>query len=134
MYNLNMIDFAIYEKQDLESVQTALPVSDVVKDVIDVIPITQEIDGIEYITDFQTVSDNRATQRQTGILTALWQKGLDPLDLQDGNQWSEYMLEEVTVLTILEELNQRLNANAIAANATIDTDNLAQGVVIKFLI
>ena len=42
-------------------------------------------------------------------MATIWQKGLDPLDLEEGIRWSEAILEEINVVQLMEDIT-----NAVA--------------------
>ena len=65
----------------------------------------------EVITGCQTLKDDsHELLEQQCALATIWQRGLDPLDLNDGIQWSEALLGEVNVLQLMEQITQAVSA------------------------
>lgn len=73
-------------------------------------------DGILYVTltENQLVSadlvDGDGEIEQACALATIWQKGLDPLDLESGVRWSEVMLEEVDVVQLIDDITKAVSA------------------------
>lgn len=67
------------------------------------------------VTDSQLVSvelledGSHSLLEQQCALATIWQKGLDPLDLEEGIRWSEAILEEINVVQLMEDIT-----NAVA--------------------
>ena len=55
------------------------------------------------------LTDEDALIEQACALATIWQKGLDPLDLEEGIRWSEAILEEINVVQLMEDIT-----NAVA--------------------
>lgn len=63
---------------------------------------------------------------QECALATIFQRGLDPLDLQDGIQWSEVLLGEVNVLQLMEQITEavsRVSSHARVDFSTVQTEN-----------
>ena len=88
-----------------------------VPDVIDIIPeITTDENGNEILSNAEVLTDDNDLIEQMCGLATIWQRGLDPLDLEDGVRWSEALLEEINVVQLMEDLT-----NAVAqVTPTVD--------------
>ena len=59
----------------------------------------------EQIMNCQTVDDgSRELLEQQCALATIWQRGLDPLDLESGIRWSEAILEELSCLQLIQDI------------------------------
>ena len=62
------------------------------------------------LTEEQLVSceiledDSRELLEQECSLATIWQRGLDPLDLESGVRWSEAILEELSALQLIQDI------------------------------
>ena len=84
------------------------------------------------LTEEQIVSceilddDSNDLVEQECALATIFQRGLDPLDLEDGIQWSEVLLGEINVLQLMEQITQAVSQVSIHAKvdlSTIKTDS-----------
>lgn len=102
------MDVKVYKK---EAVKQPSGTSYVISpNIIDVYPIvtTDENDN-EIISGAEVITDKDALVEQACAMATIWQKGLDPLDLDEGIRWSEAILEEINVVQLMEDIT-----NAIA--------------------
>lgn len=63
---------------------------------------------------------------QECALATIFQRGLDPLDLNDGIQWSEALLGEVNVLQLMEQITDAVSKVSLHVKvefSTIRTEN-----------
>lgn len=63
---------------------------------------------------------------QESALATIFQRGLDPLDLQDGIQWSEVLLGEVNILQLMEQIVEAVSKVSLHVRvdfSTIRTEN-----------
>ena len=65
--------------------------------------------------------------QQECALATIFQRGLDPLDLQDGIQWSEVMLGEVNVLQLMEQITQAVSQVSLHVKVEFSTIRLENG-------
>lgn len=54
------------------------------------------------------LAEGNVELEQQCALATIWQKGLDPLDLNDGISWSEAILEEVGCLQLIQEITDAI--------------------------
>lgn len=64
---------------------------------------------------------------QECALATIFQRGLDPLDLQDGIQWSETLLGEVNVLQLMEQITEAVSRVSIHVKVDFSTERLENG-------
>lgn len=102
------MDVKVYKK---ETVKQPSGTSYVISpNIIDLYPIiTKDENDNEIISRAEELTDEDALVEQACALATIWQKGLDPLDLEEGIRWSEAILEEINVVQLMEDIT-----NAVA--------------------
>ena len=102
------MDVKVYKK---ETVKQPSGTSYVISpNIIDLYPIvTKDENDNETISGAEELTDENALIEQACALATIWQKGLDPLDLEEGIRWSEAILEEINVVQLMEDIT-----NAVA--------------------
>lgn len=102
------MDVKVYKK---ETVKQPSGTSYVISpNIIDLYPIiTKDENDNETISGAEELTDEDALVEQACTLATIWQKGLDPLDLEEGIRWSEAILEEINVVQLMEDIT-----NAVA--------------------
>lgn len=102
------MDVKVYKK---ETVKQPSGTSYVISpNIIDLYPIiTKDENDNETISGAEELTDEDALVEQACALATIWQKGLDPLDLEEGIRWSEAILEEINVVQLMEDIT-----NAVA--------------------
>lgn len=102
------MDVKVYKKESVKQLQgTAYVIS---PNIIDLYPeITVDEHGNEIITGAELLTKDNEIIEQACALATIWQKGLDPLDIEDGIRWSEAILEEINVVQLMEDIT-----NAVA--------------------
>lgn len=102
------MDVKVYKK---ETVKQPSGTSYVISpNIIDLYPvITKGENDNEIISGAEELTDEDALVEQACTLATIWQKGLDPLDLEEGIRWSEAILEEINVVQLMEDIT-----NAVA--------------------
>ena len=102
------MDVKVYKK---ETVKQPSGTSYVISpNIIDLYPIiTKDENGNETISGAEELTDEGALIEQACAMATIWQKGLDPLDLEEGIRWSEAILEEINVVQLMEDIT-----NAVA--------------------
>lgn len=85
--------------------------------------VTQEqIVSCEILED-----DSKELLEQQCALATIWQRGLDPLDLNDGVQWSETLLGEVNVLQLMEQISQAVSAVSLHVRVNFSVTRTENG-------
>lgn len=103
-YNLGM-DVKVYEKEEV--LQPSGTEYVYVPNVIDLIPeITTDENGNKYLSNAIILTTREDLIEQACALATIWQKGLDPLDLEVGIRWTEAQLEEINVVQLMEDITQ----------------------------
>lgn len=102
------MDVKVYKK---ETVKQPSGTSYVISpNIIDLYPIiTKDENDNEIISGAEELTDEDSLVEQACALATIWQKGLDPLDLEEGIRWSEAILEEINVVQLMEDIT-----NAVA--------------------
>lgn len=96
------MDVKVYKKEEVLQGSVYVP------DTIDLYPRKETIGGKVYITSFDTVTEKEELE-QSCSLSTIWQKGNDPLDVNDGIRWSETLLEETSVLELMEDITSAVS-------------------------
>ena len=65
--------------------------------------------------------DSKELLEQECALATIWQKGLDPLDLDDGIMWSEAILEEISCLQLIQDIIDAVAKVTSAVKVIFDT-------------
>ena len=60
-------------------------------------------------------------------LATIWQRGLDPLDLEDGIRWSEALLEEINVVQLMEDITNAVEQVTPSVSVTFDVTTNDKG-------
>lgn len=102
------MDVKVYKK---ETVKQPSGTSYVISpNIIDLYPvITKDENDNEIISGAEELTDEDSLVEQACALATIWQRGLDPLDLEEGIRWSEAILEEINVVQLMEDIT-----NAVA--------------------
>ena len=97
------MDLKVYKK---ETVKQPSGTSYVISpNIIDLYPIiTKDENDNEIISGAEELTDEGALVEQACAMATIWQKGLDPLDLEEGIRWSEAILGEINVVQLMEDI------------------------------
>ena len=119
------MDFKVYKKEEV--IQPSGTEYVYVPDVIDLIPVTDSEDN-NVILNFETLTDYQEEIEQMCGLATIWQRGLDPLTLDEGVRWSEALLEEINLIQLMEDLTNAVNAVTPTVDIVFDivTDDSGQ--------
>lgn len=71
--------------------------------------------------------DTKELTEQECALATIWQRGLDPLDLSDGVQWSEALLGEINILQLMEQLREAVNSVSVYVEIDFSTVRTESG-------
>lgn len=78
-------------------------------------------------------TDNEAYLRQQMCdLVCIWQQGLDPLDVNDGNRWTQALLGEISILHLMDDIKSSVASISRNVDVVFDTQNTENGTVLKF--
>lgn len=76
----------------------------------------------EELLTCETLEDgSRELLEQECSLATIWQRGLDPLDLEDGIRWSEAILEELSCLQLIQDITEAVARVTTSVQVVFDT-------------
>lgn len=81
----------------------------------------------EQILTVDTLDTPKDLLEQECSLATIWQKGLDPLDLEDGIQWSEAILKEVSPLILIEQITEAVHKVSLSVDVNFNVVELQNG-------
>ena len=114
------MDVKVYKKETVSQPKGTENIY--VPDVIDIIPeIKTDSLGNEILSNATLLEEDNDVIEQMCGLSTIWQKGLDPLDLEDGIRWSEALLEEINVVQLMEDLTKAVAQITPTVNVIFDT-------------
>lgn len=114
------MDIKVYKK---ESIKQPSGTSYVISpNIIDLYPIIKnDTDNNEIISGAEELTTEKDLIEQACALATIWQKGLDPLDLNEGIRWSEAILEEINVVQLMEDITNAVAAITPTVEVVFDT-------------
>lgn len=112
------MDVKVYQKEEV--LQPSGSEYVYVPGIIDLIPEIEVIDGVEVIKGCEEVEGKDMLEQQCALAT-IFQKGLDPLDLNDGIRWSEAILEEISSLQLIQDIIEAVEKVSTSIVVTFDT-------------
>lgn len=113
------MDFKVYTKEEVLQPQGTQSI--ISPNIIDIYPIITQKDGIEVLSDVQIITDEKDILEQAVALSTIWQKGQDPLDLEQGVRWSEALLSEINVLQLMEDITNAVSSVTPSVAVSFDT-------------
>lgn len=124
------MDLKVYKKENV--LQPNGTSEDVyVPDTIDIYPVLlSEESGKEILKNAEILDDTDNFEElieQAVALSTIWQRGLDPLELNDGNRWSELYLGEINVVQIMEDLTNSVESVSPSVSIDFDTTSDSEG-------
>ena len=122
------MDVKVYKKEEVRQPSGTEYVY--VPDVIDIIPniVTNTDTGEEIITGAVELEDgSKDLLEQECAIATIKQKGLDPLDKEDGIQWSETLLGEVNVIQLMEDIQASIEQTTTSVVVVFDTVTDSEG-------
>ena len=106
-YN-NCMDLKVYRKEEVIQPDGILNV--VKPDIIDIYPELLELNNTK-LTDASILEDDsEELLLQECALATIWQRGLDPVEPEDGIRWSQALLGEVNPLQLIEDVNNAVES------------------------
>ena len=122
------MDVKVYKKEEVRQPSGTEYVY--VPDVIDIIPniVTNTDTGEEIITGAVELEyGSKELLEQECAIATIKQKGLDPLDKEDGIQWSETLLGEVNVIQLMEDIQSAIEQTTTSVVVVFDTVTDSEG-------
>ena len=109
------MDIKVYKK---EEVRQPLGTSYVISpNIIDLYPIINN----DVISGAEELITEKEIIEQACALATIWQKGLDPLDINEGIRWSEAILEEINVVQLMEDITKAVAEITPTVEVVFDT-------------
>lgn len=119
------MDFLVYRKETVRQ-----PKGDTdyfVPNVTDLQPVLTEKDGVKYLVNANILTEDKDCQFQECVLATLWQRGNDPLDINDGIRWAEAALEEITSLQLVADIQEAVQKVSPNFEVTFENVTDSQG-------
>lgn len=79
-----------------------------------------------HIISCETVKDKELSEQRCALAT-IFQRGQDPLDLNDGVRWSEAMLGEISAVQLMDDISNAVEKASDIATVVFDTVTDSQG-------
>lgn len=119
------MDFKVYTKEEVKQPNKTEYV--ITPNIIDIYPIITQRNNKEFLSGAQELNVENELLEQSVALATIWQKGLDPLDVDDGIRWSETILGEVNVVQLMEDITNAVSAITPTVEVVFDTVKDTQG-------
>ena len=113
------MDFKVYTKEEVE--QPSGTETIISPNIIDIYPVITEENGTEILSNAEMLTDEKDILEQAVALATIWQKGQDPLDLEQGVRWSEALLSEINALQLMEDITNAVSAITPSVTVVFDT-------------
>ena len=114
------MDVKVYQKEEVKQPEGTIEVFK--PSIIDMIPIETVTEEGTTIVNFEVLEDDsKELLEQQCALATIFQRGLDPLDLEDGIQWSETLLGEVTPIQLIDQIQSAVASVTTSVIVEFDT-------------
>lgn len=114
------MDVKVYQKEEVKQPEGTIEVFK--PSIIDMIPIETVTREGTTIVNFEVLEDgDKELLEQQCALATIFQRGLDPLDLEDGIQWSETLLGEVTPIQLIDQIQSAVASVTTSVIVEFDT-------------
>lgn len=115
------MDLRVYKKEEV--LQPSGKEYYYVPNVIDIVPhiTTDGQDGHEILAGADVFTDTRDTIEQECALATIWQRGNDPVDTAVGVRWAEVLLDEISVIQLMEDLREAVAHVTLNVVVVFDT-------------
>lgn len=114
------MDVKVYQKEEVKQPEGIIEVFK--PSIIDMLPIETVTREGTTIVNFEVLEDgDKELLEQQCALATIFQRGLDPLDLEDGIQWSETLLGEVTPIQLIDQIQSAVAAVTTSVIVEFDT-------------
>lgn len=95
------MDLKVYTKETVQQPDGRESEDYFVPNVIDIYPMLK--DEEESLAGAEIVEDNDETE-QLCSLSTIWQRGLDPVDVEIGIRWSQALIGELNVVQLMQDI------------------------------
>lgn len=115
-----IMDVKVYQKEEVKQPEGTIEVFK--PSIIDMIPIETVTREGTTIVNFEVLEDgDKELLEQQCALATIFQRGLDPLELEDGIQWSETLLGEVTPIQLIDQIQSAVASVTTSVIVEFDT-------------
>lgn len=119
-YKIYSMDVKVYQKEEVKQPEGIIEVFK--PSIIDMITIETVTREGTTIVNFEVLEDgSKELLEQQCALATIFQRCLDPLDLEDGIQWSETLLGEVTPIQLIDQIQSAVAAVTTSVIVEFDT-------------
>lgn len=118
------MDLSVYTKETVSQPEGDINV--LVANVIDLKPLFEDDDDTE-LSGATIITDEDEAEQMVALAT-IFQRGLDPVEVDDGIQWGELLRNEITVFQLITEINQEIAEVSSTARVSFSTVTDAEGV------
>lgn len=112
------MDLKVYTKETVA--QPSGTENIITPNIIDLIPVFDSSDE-NIIAGAEVLVEENEEMEQACALATIWQRGLDPLDLDSGVRWSESILGEINALQLMEDITSAVNEVTPTVTVVFDT-------------
>jgi len=121
------MDLRVYTKEDVPQPDGMLSV--LKPDIIDIYPVTSEDpDHQVWLENAETLQDgSRKLTMQQAALATIWQRGLDPLEPDDGIRWAQALLGEISAAALMQDIEYAVETETTALSVSFSTVTGADG-------
>lgn len=113
------MDIKVYHKETVPQPQGDVDV--LLPDVIDIFPVFNSDE--ESLSNCSTIEDKEEALQAVAMAT-IFQRGLDPVDRNDGVQWGESLLGEVSVPQLITQLQEAVEKVSSTSSIEFSTINV----------
>ena len=110
------MDFKVYTKEEVKQPSGTEYI--VTPNIIDIYPETNDEDTV--LLNAEILTSESDTLEQECALATIWQRGLDPLDLDDGIRWSQALLGEINIVQLQMDITDAVSAITDAVTVIFD--------------
>lgn len=111
------MDFKVYTKEAV--IQPHGTENIITPNIIDIYPLFNETE--DKMINVEILEAEADTVEQSVALATIWQRGLDPLDLEQGIRWSETLLGEINPLQLMEDITNAVTTETPTVSVVFDT-------------
>lgn len=95
-----------------------------VPNVIDIYPLFDDSGNV--LVGSEILEDKDELTQQCSLST-IWQRGLDPLSVNEGIRWSEVILGEINVVQLINDITDAVRKVSTSVKVKFDTTTDANG-------
>ena len=92
-----------------------------VDNIFDLYPVYGNSIDRNMITDVEVLDDPDEELLDRAMFAIVKQKGIDPLDKEDGNRWAEAVLGEISGVTVIDDIYKSVAVEGPGVRVTTET-------------